>query len=127
MSSQILLSGGDKYYSYSGEIFGDVSVPASIPMITIDNTGLRDSLIQVNGFFGKDVSTTNGQQLGIQIKLDNVIILNEQPARSSEIYTVTNNTYSLFMPRNSKLEIISLNTSGNNTQIRGVNLIGYYL
>ena len=96
-------------------------------MITIDNTGLRDSLIQVNGFFGKDVSTTNGQQLGIQIKLDNVIILNEQPARSSEIYTVTNNTYSLFMPRNSKLEIISLNTSGNNTQIRGVNLIGYYL
>ena len=127
MSAQTLLSGGDKYYSYSGEVFGDVSAPATISMILLPNTGLRDSLIQVNAFFGKDVSTSNGQQLGLQIKLDDVIILNEQPARSSEIYTVSNNMYSLFIPRQSKVEIISLNTSGNNTQIRGVNLIGYYL
>jgi len=127
MSAQTVLSGGDKYYSYSGEVFGDVSAPATISMILLPNTGLRDSLIQVNAFFGKDVSTSNGQQLGLQIKLDDVIILNEQPARSSEIYTVSNNMYSLFIPRQSKVEIISLNTSGNNTQIRGVNLIGYYL
>ena len=52
MSSQILLSGGDKYYSYSGVLFGDVSVPATIPMIAIDNTGLRDSLIEIQPYFG---------------------------------------------------------------------------
>ena len=43
MSSQILLSGGDKWYSYSGPVFGDVSAPATIQMNFIPNTGLRDS------------------------------------------------------------------------------------
>ena len=35
MSSQILLSGGDKWYSYSGIVFGDVTVPASINLVLI--------------------------------------------------------------------------------------------
>ena len=41
MSAQNVLSVGDKWYSYSGEIQGDVSVPASISMILIPNTGFK--------------------------------------------------------------------------------------
>ena len=94
-------------------------------MITIDNTGLRDSLIQVLPFFGTPADDTAGQGLGITIELDNVEIYRSQPAIQRR-NTVTN-TIPLFMPRNSKLEVISLNTTGNNTQLRGVTVIGYYL
>ena len=125
MSSQILLSGGDKYYSYSGEVFGDVSAPATIPMITIDNTGLRDSLIQLQTFFGLPISTSAANQLGLQIKLDNKVVVTQQ-GRQSTLDGVYD-AYNLFVPRNSKLEVISINTSGNNTQIRGANVLGYYL
>jgi len=124
LSSQILLSGGDKYYSYSGEIFGDVSVPATIPMITIDNTGLRDSYVMVQTFFGLAATATGTSQLGIQIKLDNAVVVNFQ---GREYPRNDNDEFKLFVPRNSKLEVISLNTSGNNTQIRGANILGYYL
>ena len=125
MSSQILLSGGDKYYSYSGEVFGDVSGPATISMITIDNTGLRDSLIVFQPFFGKRVSGAGGDVLGLEIKLDDVTILNTQGV--DNFTTFPNSWYQLFIPRNSKIEVLSRNTGGNNTQIRGCNLIGYYL
>jgi len=128
LSSQILLSGGDKYYSYSGEIFGDVSAPATIPMITIDNTGLRDSLVEIQPYFGRLVSGSNGEALGIAVKLDNVTVINSQTYYvQSTNYGTTDNAYRLFVPRNSKLEIIRLNATGNNTQISGVNVIGYYL
>jgi len=124
LSSQILLSGGDKYYSYSGIIFGDVSVPASISMITIDNTGLKDSYVKVLPYYGQPQSGAGNTALGIEIKLDNISIYNSQrvdPDNAREWPP------EFFAPRNSKLEIISLNTSQNNTQTRGVNLIGYYL
>ena len=123
MSSQILLSGGDKYYSYSGILFGDVSVPASIPMINIDNTGLKDSNIKISPFFGKEVSSSSDHQLGVSVKLDNVEIINRQ----NFYYSSDDGHLELFMPRNSKLEILSLNTTNNNTQTRGATLIGYYL
>jgi len=126
LSSQILLSGGDKYYSYSGEIFGDVSAPATIPMITIDNTGLRDSLIQIQPFYGAEVAAGSGSQIGIIVKLDGVTIIRQQQLGGSLNYDRNEQT-NIFAPRNSKLEIIRLNTSSNNTQISGVNVIGYYL
>ena len=125
MSSQILLSGGDKYYSYSGQVFGDVSAPATIPMVTIDNTGLRDSLIEVQAYFGRPIGLGVNDTLGILIKLDDVEIYRSQG--SDYRPPAYNDQVRLFAPRNSKLEIISLNTSANNTQTRGVNLIGYYL
>tara|TARA_R110000822_G_scaffold103063_1_gene229603 strand:+ start:266 stop:649 length:384 start_codon:yes stop_codon:yes gene_type:complete len=127
LSSQILLSGGDKYYSYSGELFGDVSVPATIPMITIDNTGLRDSLIQIQPYFGQLVNTSNNEGLGIEIKLDNVTIFKNQIYQATIRSNQIENQLQFFAPRNSKLEVISNNTTGNNTQTRGVTLIGYYL
>jgi len=131
VSSQILLSGGDKYYSYSGEVFGDVSAPATIPMINIDSTGLRDSYVNIQPFFGRSVSSTTASAIGIQIKLDNVTIYRQGgedgASGTHEQFMRIQNLITLFIPRQSKLEIISLNTSANNTQIRGANLIGYYL
>ena len=126
MSSQILLSGGDKYYSYSGEIFGDVSAPASINMITIDNTGLRDSYVQIQPFLGKPNSDGDGDALGFEVKLDNITVFNAQGVIMDRTQLALN-PIMLFVPRNSKLQINSLNTTNNNTQIRGCNVLGYYL
>ena len=126
MSAQTLLSGGDKYYSYSGTIFGDVSAPATINMILIPNTGLRDSLVSIQPFFGNPVNTGSGNGLGIIVELDDVEIFRN-------VYTNAGNTkpnftnIQLFIPRQSKLEILSLNNADNNTQLRGANLLGYYL
>ncbi len=128
MSSQVLLSGGDKWYSYSGEIFGDITAPATIQMILIPNTGLKDSVVQIQPYFGKLVSGNNGQALGISVKLDDVTVINSQSYYiQSTNYGTTDNAYRLFVPRQSKLEILRLNATDNNTQISGVNVIGYYL
>jgi len=125
MSAMTMLSVGNKWYSYSGMLFGDVSVPATIQMIFIPNTGLKDSLIQVLPCFSLPADDTAGQGLGITIKLDDVEIYKSQPAIQRR-NTVTN-TIPLFIPRQSKLEILSNNTTGNNTQTRGCTVIGYYL
>ena len=128
MSAQTVLSGGDKWYSYSGEIFGDVSVPTSISMILIPNTGLRDSYIELYPFYSDLISGTAASALGIQVKLnDTVILKSKQYYGGNQAIQQDSELVNLFIPRQSKLEVISLNTSGNNTQIRGCNLIGYYL
>ena len=130
MSAQTLLSGGDKYYSYSGVVFGDVSVPATIQLILIPNTGLRDSLIQVQPYFGRPISNAANSSVGVEIKLNDVVIYKQTGFDASthhEQPTRIENTIPLFIPRQSKLEVISLNTTENNTQERGANLMGYYL
>ena len=96
-------------------------------MITIDNTGLRDSLIQIQPYFGQLVNTSNNEGLGIEIKLDNVTIFKNQIYQATIRSNQIENQLQFFAPRNSKLEVISNNTTGNNTQTRGVTLIGYYL
>jgi len=127
MSSQVLLSGGNKWYSYSGIVFGDVSVPASINMVLIPNTGLRDSLVSIQPFYGKENNTSGGNILGIEVKLNDVTIIKQQSA-VTHAYSVRNQTdFNIFVPRQSKLEILSLNTSGNNVQERGCTVLGYYL
>ena len=124
MSTLTLLSDGNRYYAYSGQIFGDVSSPATIPLVTIDNTGLRDSYVIIQYSCGNIVSS-GADQLGVSVKLDGVEIINAQnDLREREINP---ETWNIFVPRNNKLEIISLNTSGNNTQLRGVTVLGYYL
>ena len=127
MSSQVLLSGGDKWYSYSGEIFGDVTSPASIQMILIPNTGLKDSLVHIQPYFDKPVTTSNNEGLGIEVKLDDNVIYNSQIGITPQTPTLTMIPIQLFIPRQSKLEVISVNTSGNNTQTRGCNVLGYYV
>jgi len=125
MSAQTLLSGGDKYYSYSGMTFGDVSVPATIPLILIPNTGLRDSFVRISAIYGEPNSVAAGSGLGVSIKLDDVEIIDSQP--STHNFVSDHGSFDIFVPRQSKLEVLSINTSSNNTQTRGVTLIGYYL
>ncbi len=126
MSAQTLLSGGDKYFAYSGEVFGDVSVPATIQLILIPNTGLRDCYVKIQPYYGVGISTATSGQLGIQVKLNDVVVFNSQGINTT-MAADTNKNIELFVPRQNKIEIISLNKSANNTQIRGCNLIGYYL
>ena len=124
MSAQTLLSGGDKYYAYSGVIQGGVSVPTSIQLILLPNTGLRDSLVQIMPFFGQPISSGGTEALGLEIKLNDVSIYNMQRFDPNDY---KGDFTQLFVPRQSKLEIISLNTSDNNSQKRGANILGYYL
>ena len=124
MSAQTLLSGGDKYFAYSGEVFGDVSVPATIQLILIPNTGLRDSIMQIQPFFAKQVSATQNHQLGITVKLNDVVVINSQRYQT---YGDVVETFQLFVPRQSKVEVLSNNTNLNNTQLRGANVMGYYV
>ena len=127
MSAQTLLSGGQKWFSYSGVVFGDVSAPATIQLNFIPNTGLRDSLVSIQPFYGRENNDSGGNILGIEIKLNDVTIIKQQAAVAGA-YSIRNQTdFNIFVPRQSKLEIISLNTSGNNVQERGCTVLGYYL
>lgn len=124
MASQTLLSDGNKWFSYSGEVIGDASVPAGITLNLIPNTGLRDSYVVIQYCTGFPVAT-NTEQLGIEVRINDVTVINAQnDLREREIMP---ETFNLFVPRQSKLEVISLNTSGNNGQKRSCNLLGYYL
>lgn len=128
MSAMTMLSTGNKWYSYSGEVFGDVSAPSTIQLNLIPNTGLKDSFVVIQPFFGAAASTANQQILGLKVKLNDTTIVNTQGTQGNVISNdILNETFNLFIPRQSKLEIISLNTSDNNTQIRGCNILGYYL
>lgn len=126
MSAQTLLASGDKWYSYSGEIQGDVTNPASIQLNLISNTGLRDSYLNIQPFLGKPLSDGDGDALGIEIKLNDVTVFNSQGVIMDRTQ-LSLNPIILFAPRQSKIEVISLNTTNNNTQIRGCNILGYYL
>lgn len=124
MSALTTLSDGNRYFANSGVVFGDVTSPATFPLVTIPNTGLRDSFVIIQYSTGQIVSSS-GDQLGISVKLNDVEVINAQSdLREREINP---ETWNLFVPRQSKLEIISLNTAANNTQNRSINLLGYYL
>ena len=127
MSAQTLLSSGDKWFSYSGEVFGDISVPAQITLNLIPNTGLRDSMIIVQPFYGRPITSSTNNVLGIIVKINDNIIINEQNGNHTADAPSGNESFNLFVPRQSKLEIISINESSNNEQIRGCNILGYYL
>ena len=126
MSAQTLLSGGDKWFSYSGEVFGDVTNPSTIQLNFIPNTGLRDSYLNIQPFLARPNSDGDGDALGIEIKLNDVTVFNSQGVIMDRTQ-LSLNPIILFAPRQSKLEVISLNTTNNNTQVRGCNILGYYL
>ena len=123
----ILLSGGDKYYQYSGPLFGDVSLPATIQLILIANTGLRDSYVEILPYHGQPVATGVNDGIGLRIKMDDETVYEDKSRSNYNNSPSVDNTIKMFVPRQSKLEVISINTDNNNTQTRGANLIGYYL
>ena len=125
MSSQTLLSVGDKWFAYSGLLQGDASVPAVIELINVPNTGLRDCLMKVQPFYSLPAVTTFQEGLGIQINFDDNIVyeFKSPDGFMRDIQTPID----LFVPRQTKVTILSLNTSGNNSQSRGATALGYYL
>jgi len=127
MSAQTLLSGGDKYYSYSGSLSGDVSLPATIQMIFIPNTGLRDSYIEILPYQGQPIATGVNDGIGLRIKMNDETIYEDKSRSNYNNAPSVDNTIKLFIPRQSKLEVLSINTDNNNSQTRGCTLIGYYL
>ncbi len=123
--SSHILSQGQRFYAYSGVVQGDVSVPASITLISFTN-GLRDSFVKVQPFYGAEVATGSGSQLGIIISIDGVEVWKSQQLGGSLNYD-RSETIELFLPRQSTIEVVSRNTSSNNTQDRGATLLGWYL
>lgn len=125
MSGQVLLSGGDKFYAYSGLQFGDATSPATIELIRIPNTGLRDSLVKIQPYFGLPPSVAPNEGLGIQIYIDDDIVYEFKSP--DPYYRNIQVPIDLFVPRQRELLILSLNTSGNNFQARGCTVLGYYV
>lgn len=114
--------GKDKWFANSGLIVGDVSVPATIELINIPNTGLQNAYVKIQPFYGKPASASSGNGLGILIKINDIEIIKSQRDGDNNVDPFQ---FELFIPYQSKLEIISLNTSANNTQERGVTLLGW--
>jgi len=117
------LSNGNSWFAYSGLVVGDVSVPASIQLLHIPKTGLRDSWVKIQPFYGKPVSASSGNGLGVLVKINDEEIIKSQRDGDNNVDPFE---FELFIPYQSKLEILSLNTSANNTQERGVNVVGWY-
>jgi len=126
LRTQQLLSDGKKWFSYSGMVVGDITAPASITMLTIDNTGLRDSYVCFKFFIGQRVSGAGGTNLGQVILVDDIEVFKSQNQYGTDAPVSSGNT-EIFVPRQSKLEVLSLNTGPNNLQERGVCVIGYYM
>lgn len=118
------LSDGERFYAYSGVVVGDITSPASITLISIPNTGLKDSFIKIQPSYGEVVADINGEHLGISVSIDGIEVVNTQRYR---IYADTLESFDLFIPRQSSFTILSLNTAANNTQERGVTVLGWRL
>jgi hypothetical protein len=126
LGTQQLLSDGTKWFSYSGMVVGDITVPASITLITVENTGLRDSYVCFKFFVGQRASGAGGTNLGQVVLIDDIEVFKSQNQFGSDAPVSSGNT-EIFIPRQSKLQVLSLNTGGNNLQERGVCVIGYYI
>jgi len=118
------LSDGSKWCAYSGIAFGDVSVPATIELINIPNTGLRLAYVKIQPYFAKPQNVASGNGLGIIVKINDIEVIKAQMDDAN--YDANSYQLELFIPYQSKLEIISLNTSANNTQERGVTVLGWF-
>jgi len=107
-------------------LVGDVSSPSTVPLTTILNTGLSDSFVKIQPIFAQPVSTGGGNALGIIIKINDLEVIKSQDYAWDNFGEAVG-SIELFVPRQSKLEILSLNTSANNTQERGVTTLGWYI
>ena len=114
----------DKWYAYSGVVQGDVSVPSTITLIDIPNSGLRNGFVKIQLSFGQSLSASGTQQLGTIIRIDGVEVIKHQ---GREYPRNDNDVFELFVPKQSRIEVISMNTSSNNTQDRACTILGWYV
>jgi len=124
-ASKILKSGG-KFYAYSGLVQGGPTLPAFVTLINILSTGLKDSYIKIAPFYGHAIAFAPGDALGIKILIDDVEVCVTGSAGRPE-WPYFSSRIELFIPQQSKLEILSINTANNTLQDRGVTVLGWYL
>ena len=116
------LESGGRWYAYSGIVSADATLPTSYDLIKIPNTGLRDSYVKIQPFYGVPVSAIAGEQLGLQISLNDISVYESQPVPEARPFELE-----IFVPRQSQLDVLSLNTAANNNQDRGVIVVGWYI
>jgi len=124
--NQKLLTQGERFYAYSGVVQGDISVPASISLLSFSN-GLRDAFVKIQPFQGQPIATGVNDGLGITILIDGVEVYKDKERSNYNNAPSVDNQIELFVPRQSTIEVQSINTANNNTQDRGVLLLGWYL
>jgi len=118
------LPGGNKWHSYSGSLSGGPTLPATVELVKIPSTGLKDSYVKVVPFYGAPIAVAAGDALGLKILINEVVVYEEQ---RSEPDNTRLNTIEVFVAQQSELQILSLNTNNNSLQQRGVMVLGWWL
>jgi hypothetical protein len=119
---------GGKWSAYSGSVGQFASIPAFVELIVIPSTGLKDSYVKVFPFFGAPTTTAKGDALGIEILIDSATVYKQQSGRSGVAFDALGTApIELFVPKQSKLEVQSINTANNTLQFRGVCVLGWAL
>jgi len=124
MSDLQTLPSGNKWYSYSGIMSGGPTLPATVELVKISSTGLKDSYVKITPFYGEAIGTAAGDAIGIKIFINQVAVYESQHRRPDR--TVPPNVIiELFIPKQSELQILSLNTANNTLQNRGCTVLGW--
>jgi len=124
VSDLTTLPSGGKWHSYSGAVVGGPAIPATVELVKIPSTGLKDTYAKITPFFGVPTTTGAGHALGIKIFINQVAVYEAQP---STIEAGGPAPIELFIPRQSELQILSLNTAANTLQNRGCAVLGWWL
>jgi len=74
MSDLTTLPGGGKWHSYSGAQVGGPAIPATVELVKIPSTGLKDSYVKMLPFYGQPVTTASATALGIKIFINDVAV-----------------------------------------------------
>jgi len=126
VSDLTTLPGGSKWHSYSGVLVGGPAIPATVELVKIPSTGLKDSYVKIIPYYGQPVATSAGDALGIKIFINQVAVYESQEhvatGGSALPFMVE-----LFIPQQSELQILSLNNASNTLQNRGVTVLGWWL
>jgi len=125
VSDLTTLPGGGKWHSYSGAQVGGPAIPATVELVKIPSTGLKDTYAKITPFYGPPITTGSGDALGIKIFINQVVVYESQPL--AETHTRGARMVELFIPQQSELQILSVNTANNTLQNRGVVVLGWWL
>jgi len=124
VSDLTTLPGGGKWHSYSGVLVGGPAIPATVELVKIPSTGLKDTYAKITPFYGVPITTVAGDALGIKIFINQVAVYEWQADERRPAQPLL---IELFIPQQSELQILSLNTANNTLQNRGVAVLGWWL
>jgi len=122
MSDLQTLPSGNKWYSYSGVVVGGPAIPATVELVKIISTGLKDSFVKIIPFYGQPIAAGSNDPVGIKIFINQVAVYESQQRVDT---AVPFELIELFIPKQSELQILSLNTANNTLQNRGCTVLGW--